>query len=264
MVNRIEWNVNHGQRDLRLFELGKKYGLEDGAPVEIAVLTVGAAGLAREKGICEEARDYSFADLKGNLDQIGELAGGFSWQAGGPPWLAPARAAQLSLGLSGWPGARAGTRKPDGRLFRDGPIGFAGQLSPGMAEDLKLRQEVFVAELELEPLLGAIESARAALRFKPLPRFPAVERDFSLVLDDGVRFAEVAETVAALGIPELQSIEPADLFRGGQVPAGKLSLMIRATFQSEQRTLTDAQIADFSSRIVAALEEKLGATLRTS
>jgi phenylalanyl-tRNA synthetase beta chain len=263
MVNRMEWNLNHGQRDLRLFELGKKYALEDGEPVEIAVLTLGATGLAREKGICEDARDYSFADLKGNLDQIGELAGGFSWQTGGPLWLAPTRAAQLSLGQGGRE-TNVGARQRDGRAFRDGPIGFAGQLARGLADDLKLRQEVFAAELELEPLLGAIESARAALRFKPLPRFPAVERDFSLVLDAGVRFAQVAETVAALGIAELQSIEPADLFRGGQVPAGKLSLMIRATFQSEQRTLTDAQIADFSSRIVAALEEKLGAALRTS
>ncbi|HXW56878.1 MAG TPA: phenylalanine--tRNA ligase subunit beta [Candidatus Cybelea sp.] len=264
MVNRMEWNLNHGQRNLRLFEMGKKYALEGGEPLEIAVLTLGATGLAREKGISEDARDYSFADLKGNLDQIGELAGGFSWHAGGPLWLAPNRAAQLSLGQDGSRGATAGARRPDGQPFRDGPIGFAGQLAPGTADDLKLRREVFVAEVELEPLLGAIESARAALRFKPLPRFPAVERDFSLVLDDGVRFAQVAETVAELGIAELHSVEPADLFRGGQVPAGKLSLMIRARFQSEQRTLTDAQIADFSSRIVAALEEKLGATLRTS
>ena len=63
----------------------------------------------------------------------------------------------------------------------------------------------------------AIESAKAALRFVPLPRFPSVERDFSLVLDDGASFAEVVETIIGLGIPELHSIEAADLFRGGQV-----------------------------------------------
>jgi phenylalanyl-tRNA synthetase beta chain len=84
------------------------------------------------------------------------------------------------------------------------------------------------------------------------------------VLADGVTFAQVAETIRALGIPELQSIEAADLFRGGQIPAGKYSLMIRVTFQSTQATLTDAQLADFSSRIVAALEKKLGAALRAS
>jgi phenylalanyl-tRNA synthetase beta chain len=70
--------------------------------------------------------------------------------------------------------------------------------------------------------------------------------------------------IRALGIPELQGIEAADLFRGGQVPAGKFSLMIRVTFQSATATLTDARIGEFSSRIVSALEGQLGATLRAA
>jgi phenylalanyl-tRNA synthetase beta chain len=109
-----------------------------------------------------------------------------------------------------------------------------------------------------------LENAAAALRFKPLPRFPAVERDFSVVLADGVQFAQVEDAIRSLGIPELQSIEALDLFRGGQVPAGKYSLMIRVTLQSAEATFTDAQLNDFSSRIVAALQQKLGATLRAS
>ena len=133
-----------------------------------------------------------------------------------------------------------------------------------IADEFKLRQEVFAAELLLEPVLVAIEKARAALRFVPLPRFPTVERDFSLVLAEGVAFSKVEETIRSLAIPELQSIRPADLFRGGQVPAGKFSLMIRVTFQSAEATLTDAQLAGFTSRIVGALEQNLGAALRAS
>src|SRR5271156_2287642 len=247
MVRAIEWNLNHGQRDLRLFEIGKTYELRDGEPVEILVLTLGATGLAREKTIHESAREFSFADLKGDLDRIGELAGGFAWQAGGPEWLAGSRAAQVSL-----TGGKSEA------------LGFAGQLARRTAEQLKLRQDVYVAELKLEAFLVGIEAARSALRFVPLPRYPAVERDFSLVLADGVTFAQVAEAIRALGIAELQTIEAADLFRGGQVPTGKFSLMIRVKFQSAQTTLTDAQLADFTSRIVTALEQKLGATLRAS
>ena len=133
-----------------------------------------------------------------------------------------------------------------------------------MADQLKLRQDIFIGELQLEPLLAGVEAASAALRFTAIPRFPAVERDFSLVLADGITFSQVAETIRALGIPELQNIEAADLFRGGQVPAGKFSLMIRVTFQSAQTTLTDAQLAEYSARIVTTLEQRLGATLRTS
>ncbi|MGB8524583.1 MAG: hypothetical protein WCD43_16580, partial [Candidatus Acidiferrales bacterium] len=143
-------------------------------------------------------------------------------------------------------------------------LGVAGQLVRRIAEQLKLRQDVYLAELKLDPLLLGIESARAALRFVPWPRYPAVERDFSLVLADGVTFAQVEQTIRALGIAELQTIQPADLFRGGQIPVGKYSLMIRVKFQSAQGTLTDAQLAEFTSRIVTALEQKLGATLRAS
>src|SRR3984957_64243 len=244
MIGALEWNLNHGQRDLRLFEIGKTYAMRDGEPVETPVLTLGATGLARKKTIHEAAREFGFADLKGDLDGMGALAGTFSWQHGQPAWLAGTRAARISAG--------------------DTELGVAGQLARRVGDQLKLRQEIFVAELRLEPLLKGIESARAARTFVPIPRFPAVERDFSLVLSDGVAFAQVADTIRALAIPQLRGVEPADLFRGGKMPAGKFSMMIRVTFQSGETTFTDAQINDFSARIVSALESKLGATLRAS
>ena len=249
MLRAIEWNLNHGQRNLRLFEIGKTYELRNGEPVETPVLTLGITGSAREKTIYEGARDFEFADLKGDLDTIGGLAGGFTWESGGPQWLSGARAARLHL-----------THKTGQREF----IGTAGQIAKRVADEFKFRQNVLVAELKLESLLTGLENAAAALRFKPLPRFPAVERDFSVVLADGVQFAQVEDAIRSLGIPELQSIEALDLFRGGQVAAGKYSLMIRVTFQSAEATFTDARLNDFSSRIVAALQQKLGATLRAS
>jgi phenylalanyl-tRNA synthetase beta chain len=247
MLGALEWNLNHGQRNLRLFEIGKTYELRNGEPVETPVLTLGATGLGCEKTIHEAAREFGFADLKGDLDGLGALAGGFGWQSGGPAWLAGGCAARISAGSAG----------------ANAALGAAGQLARRIADQLKLRQEIFVAELMLEPLLAGIEAARAIQKFAPIPRFPAVERDFSLVLADGVKFAQVADVIRALAIPELRSIEPADLFRGGKMPAGKFSLMIRVTFQSGETTLTDARIAECSSRIVGALETTLGASLRT-
>jgi phenylalanyl-tRNA synthetase beta chain len=223
--------------------------LHNGEPKETPVLTIGATGLAREKTIWEAAREYSFADLKGDLDRIGELAGGLAWKAGGPSWLAGVRAATISLAH----GNRSAALD-----------GHAGQLTRRVADEFKLRQEAFVAELRLEPLLEAVDRRSAELRFKPLPRYPAVERDFSLILPDGVTFAQVAETIRGLQIGEVESVEAADLFRGGQIPAGKFSLMIRVTFQSALATLTEAQVSAFSGRIVKALQEKLGAVLRAS
>jgi phenylalanyl-tRNA synthetase beta chain len=182
--------------------------------------------------------------LKGDLDDLGSLAGGLRWDSGGPRWLAGGSCARISAG-------------------DDAAFGVAGQLGRRIADQLKLRQNIFIAELRLDPLVAGIERARAIQKFSPIPRFPAVERDFSLVLSDGVKFAQVADVIRALAIAELQSIEVADLFRGGKMPAGKFSLMIRVTFQSGETTLTDSRISDYSSQIVAALETKLGASLRT-
>jgi phenylalanyl-tRNA synthetase beta chain len=247
MVGAIEWNLNHGQRNLRLFEIGKTYELRGGDPVETSVLTLGATGLAREKTIYEVAREFMFADLKGDLDRIGGLGGTIAWHKATRNWLTAGQAAEISFPSGG-----------------SAPSGIAGQLARRVADQLKLRQPVFLAEIRLEPLVAAMEAADTSRRFVPLPRFPAVERDFSLVLADGKSFAQVKQAIHSLAIPEIERIEAADLFRGGQVSAGTFSLMIRVTFQSAQATLTDAQIADHSARIVTALEKNLGASLRAS
>jgi phenylalanyl-tRNA synthetase beta chain len=257
MLRAIEWNLNHGQRNLRLFEIGKTYELRDGEPLETQVLTLGATGLAREKTIYEEAREFSFADLKGDLDNIGALVGGLRWVPESATWLSTAQSARfcpLGETFSGHEGRVVGAA--------GSALGRAGQLAKRVADQLKLRQEIFVAELQLDLLLSGIERTAATRKFISIPRFPAVERDFSLVLADGVTFAQVVETIRSLQIAELESIEAADLFRGGQVLPGKFSLMIRVKFQSAAATFTDAQLNGFSSRIVAALQEKLGATLR--
>jgi phenylalanyl-tRNA synthetase beta chain len=247
MAPTLEWNLNHGQRNVRLFEFGKTYGWNGTEPVETRILTLGATGLAREKNLADGERAFGFADLKGDLDQIGRLAGGFVWKAGAPEWLHPAHAGMILLPGDGAP-ARA--------------AGIAGQVSRRVSERFKLRQDAYIAELQLEPLCAGYQAARAALRYRPLSRFPAVERDFSLVLADGTAFSGVADTIRSLGIAEVSSIDAVDLFRGKNLPAGKFSLLVRVTFESHLATLTEAQLTNFSSRILAALEQKLGATLR--
>ena len=77
-------------------------------------------------------------------------------------------------------------------------------------------------------------------------------------------FAQVKQTIESLRILEVSSVEAVDLFRGKNVPAGKYSLLVRVTFQSYESTFAEAQINDFSNRIMAGLEKELGATLRVS
>ena len=249
MAAALEWNLNHGQRNARLFEIGRHYRLEGNRSVETSVLTIGATGEARERNLYDASREYCFADLKGALDEIGQLADGrgargFQWCDGGPEWLHAARRGRIQLG--------------------NAELGMAGQLIRRIADRLKLRQGVFLAEIELAPLYSAMRSARTALRYEPLPRFPAVERDFSLVLADGISFAQISESIRSLNIPEIASIEAGDLFRGKNVPSGKYSLLVRVTFQSRESTLTEGQINHFVGKIISILEHRHGAQLRSS
>ncbi len=252
MAAALEWNLNHGQRNGRLFEIGRRYRLQGNESVEPPVLTLGATGQAREKGVYDSARDFSFADLKGDLDAIGALAGGFSWTDGGPDWLHAAKRGAIQLSVI----------SSEARNLSS--IGAGGQLARRVADRLKLRQDIFLAEIELDPLYSAIEAAKAARRYEPLPRFPAVERDFSLLLADGISFAQIADSIRSLGIAEILSIEAVDLFRGKNVPAGKYSLLVRVTLQSREGTLTDAQINHFAAKIISILEHRHSAQLRAS
>jgi len=244
MANTLEWNLNHGQRNVRLFEIGSHYRLNGDKPVETRVLTIGATGAAREQALHDAARPYEFADLKGDLDAIGALGGGFHWSEGGPDWLHAARRGSVGMGQR--------------------PLGVAGQAARRVADKLKSRQDAFLAEIEIEALYSAMRATLENRRYEPLPRFPAVERDFSLLLADGTHFADVKKAIASLGVAEIVSIEAADLFRGKNVPTGKYSLLVRVTFQSREATLTDAQVSEASAKIVAALEKNLGAQLRAS
>jgi phenylalanyl-tRNA synthetase beta chain len=246
MAGAIEWILNHGQRNVRLFEIGQHYRFVNGKPVELRVLTIGATGAARAQGLYDSAREYNFGDMKGDLDAVGTLAGGFRWENGGPDWLS-AKRGSVYLGKEG-----------------NQPLGVAGQLAKRVADKLKFRQDVYLAEVALGPIYCMYYGVKNNRRYEPIPRFPGVERDFSLFLADGVRFADVTKAIESLNISEIASIHAADLFRGKNVPAGKYSLLVRVTFQSKEATLTDAQINEFSTRVIATLEKELGASLRAS
>jgi phenylalanyl-tRNA synthetase beta chain len=134
------------------------------------------------------------------------------------------------------------------------------QIHTEVAAGRKLKQDVFVAEIYLDRLF---KRGLRGVRYEALPRYPAVERDFSFVFEDAVEFAKIEKTVAGLGLSELRSFVPVEIFRGGSIPAGKYSLLLRATFQSGERTLREDEVARWSGAIVRSLES-FGGVLRAS
>src|SRR5262249_43657843 len=114
------------------------------------------------------------------------------------------------------------------------------------AASRKLKQDIFVAEIYLAELY---KHDLRHVRYRALPRFPAVERDFSFVFPDSVAFAKINQAVSLLKLEQLRSFVPAEVFRGGSVAAGHYSILLRATFQSNERTLREEEVGDWADHI---------------
>jgi len=241
MLTMLAWNLNRGTNDVCLFETGNVFSMQGEVSAERRTLCIGATGKADAASVHGAARDYGFFDMKGTIEsllglfEIGKIT--FDAQAG--PHYHPGRSARAV--------ADAET------------VAVFGQLHPDIAAGRKLRQEVFVAEINLATLF---KFTLRVPRYVPLSRFPAVDRDFSFVFADAVTFDQIHSAVQSLKIAEMQTFQPAEIFRGGAVPQGRYSVLLRARFQSADRTLTDDDVARWSAQIVKALEA-LGGNLRS-
>jgi phenylalanyl-tRNA synthetase beta chain len=125
-----------------------------------------------------------------------------------------------------------------------------GQIHPSVADSRKLRQAVFLAEFDLEQLykIGLRE-----VRFTPIAKYPAVERDFSFLFADSISFEQMRRAIDAVGIAELKDFYPVEIFRGDSIGLGKYSALLRVRFQSRERTLRDDELTQWSAKIVSGL-----------
>jgi phenylalanyl-tRNA synthetase beta chain len=242
MLNMLAYNLNRGTDDVRLFEAGHVYEADGGKSLEPKRLCLGATGRALPLNVNRpsETRALTFFDMKGDIQN---LLMAFSltalhYDAQTSDYYHPGRSARAVM---------------DGNV-----VAQFGQLHPDVAAARKLRQEVFLAELYLDRLY---EHELRKPSYEPLPRYPSVERDFSFVFADGVSFEQIERAVDALRLNELRSFAPAEIFRGGNVPAGKYSILLRAFFQSNERTLREDEVAQWSNAIIKSLEG-LGGNLR--
>ncbi len=245
LLSALQWNLNRGSETVRLFEMGKIYARSGEGYCEPARLAIVATGDRVEAGMERPSQSFDFYDLKGDLEQ---LAGLFEIDSCDfdsddlPDYYRPGRRARLLVA---------------GRI-----IARMGELNPQEAISWKFRRPVYVAEICLDLLY---EKNLKFPRVQPISRYPAVQRDFSILLPLEKRFAEVREAVESLAIPELVAVEPVEIFRGGPgtpVAPGKYSLLLRVTLQSQQATLAEAELAAYSGRIMECLEKKLGARIR--
>jgi phenylalanyl-tRNA synthetase beta chain len=266
LVDSCAHNRRRGRKEVRLFETGNRFlpstpRATQGHPEQGrgATRTIGAGSAQAREGRAAAAIWHGAAD--------------------GPHWSGATRAVDFfdAKGVAERLCAAFGVADPqfvplDRRFLVRGraaavragevELGLVGQLAPAVAEARGLpgAEETYVAEIDLDALAGI--AAADDLRARPLPRFPSIVRDVSILVDEALPAAAVRGTIRSAAPASLESIVEFDRYHGAGVPDGRVSLSLRLTFRAPDRTLTDEEAQASTERIVQALGQAHGAERR--
>ncbi|MFZ8884048.1 MAG: phenylalanine--tRNA ligase subunit beta [Litorivicinaceae bacterium] len=238
LVEAVRHNVNRQAPRVRVFETGQCFVSSDDQLDQSERLGIALYGQQAPLHFSGD-RLVDFFDLKGIVDGLGMVNGGgsLSWSSGEHPALAPGQTARVSI---------------NGQS-----IGIVGRLHPRLARELDLPKPLFLADLNLSPLLSGQVTA-----FKAISRYPRVLRDLAVVVDDSIAWQQIVDAVESLGDSRIQSVELFDVYRGTGVPEGCQSLALSLSLQDPEKTLDDVAIQEMVDQVVRTLGEQTGAELR--
>ena len=239
LVDAVSHNRRRERRDVRLFEIGARFSRTSGERRALACAWTGLAAFEHWSGT---GREVDFFDMKAVVERVCEVAGvAVDTTPHQVPWLVPGRSAAVSAD---------GTR-----------IGILGQLARDVTDAHGLPGDpVYVADIDLDALEQA--GAGRQVRIEPLPRYPSVTRDISVLVDDTLAAATVRNTVRGAAPPTLVRVIEFDRYQGKGIPETRVSLSLRLTFRSSDRTLTDAEVQVAMDQVLAALKDRHGAIQR--
>lgn len=243
LIEVVGRNLRRQNDTVRIFEIGAVYRPKElpltSQPREVPTLGIALTGEAPRTGWGDSVREVDFYDVKGLVEAVmAELGLDARLERSAHPSLHPGRAADVWV---------------DDRL-----VGRMGELHPDVLEAFDIPQRVYVAELSLGDLYGRARQ----IRFRPLPKYPAVQRDIAFLAPLGVPAEDIERVMKAEGGELLVGHRLFDVYQGKQIPEGYRSLAYSLTFQSPERTLTDDEVAQVQQQILAALEARYGVRLR--
>ncbi|MGC8658562.1 MAG: phenylalanine--tRNA ligase subunit beta [Desulfomonilaceae bacterium] len=255
VMGALKRNLNFKNENLRLYEIGRAFVPVSGSetPIEELRLTGAACGLRHPDlwhfsrgeidilGKVEVRPEVDFFDIKGALENILEGLGLDEVQfiPSSRPFLHPGKSAEL--------------------LVNDLQIGYLGELSPEKTREIGLSKKVQIFDIFLEPIF--VQSRKDKV-FRPIPRYPFIERDISIIVETNCSEDKIKLLISRLGHDIINLVILFDLYRGESIPEGHKSMAFRIRYQAEDRTLTDAEVQEVHSRVVETLIRELNATVR--
>ncbi|MEE9225728.1 MAG: phenylalanine--tRNA ligase subunit beta [Bacteroidota bacterium] len=249
MLGAIQHNLNRGNKNLRLFELGRVFSLDSSSPrsayvkgyVEEERVCVGFTGDANLAAWYGPSRRADIFDLKGELEAFFEKISLDKIR-----FIYYSRSNTLS-------------ETPVFIEINGSYAGYFAQVNDEWLKRFEIGQDVFVWELDVDLLQT---SRRVNRKYNRLPRFPVVPRDLAFTVDRSIGVEELKECIERSGGNLLRSVRLFDVYSGESVPLGKKSAAFSVEFQSEERTLTEEEVESVIGVIVREMEKKFKAELR--
>ncbi len=244
LLDAVRTNLNHQRRDLKLFEIGKVFSAsekENDLPNERELFALVLTGNETLQNKAMPLREFDFYDAKGALEAAASAMNlpALDFHPKDVSHLRRGQSAEISLG---------------GKA-----VGTIGRLNDEISAAYKFRQPVFVTEVDLETLLEAKEKT---ILYQPLPVYPSIVRDVSLLVKRDVSFADVQRTIAEQKFELCRKIEFVDVYEGAGVADDQRSITIRLEYRSDERTLLEEEVETIHGQILKVLETNLNAKQR--
>ncbi len=241
MLEAAAYNLNRQAERLQLFEIGNVYKRDGEGYTEDLRICIGLCGPRFSENWNNPDGLFDISDLRGHITAVFDVLG-----TGSRLSFAPGRHSFTDSCLEIKYGAHT--------------VGHAGTATKRAMKAYGLKKPVLAAEISLGFLLGKVK--HAAVKQNPLPKFPAVRRDFSLLLNADIAFSRVEEIAFAKGGKLLREVGLFDVYEGKNLPEGKKSYAVRFVLRDDEKTLKDKIVDKTMGAVQKALEETLGAELR--
>ncbi len=241
MLESVERNQNRQQQNIKAFEFGRVYAKVDEKYVENNRLIIAVSGALQNEAWNATNRNASFYTIKGIVEALFQRLGliGF-WNESAIENSLLADGIQLSV--------------------LKNKVGTVGWISKKMRKDFGIKNDVFIADLDWDVLVSSLKLVK--INYKPLSKTFESRRDFSLLLDENIRFEQIATIARKVDKKILKDVQLFDVYEGDKLAEGKKSYAVKFSFQDAENTLKDAQIDAIMEKIREGLETQLGAQLR--
>ena len=240
LINTFLYNLNHGQNNQRLFEIGNTFHIDKSNNVSEKKLVAGLmSGKKSSDNWKEKFDNLTFYDLKGLVqDLLSDFSQPNSYSLCNVDFLHPGMSSAIS--------------------FEKKTIGFLGSIHPVVLNKVGVKDDLFIFSFELDKLI--FESSKS---FEEYSKFPSSTRDLAFVFDKEVNADEIKEVIQNSAGEFYKDLEIFDIYEGERIDAGKKSIALSISWQSSSKTLLDGDIDTAVEKIVNSIKKELDGTLRT-